>query len=175
MRIILIILLLLNVPMFAPAEEEPRRNLMSFGSQSLVINHDSPGIDNGRFGGFSVAYQRAMGEKFALRLAYLAMEEQEGGADLTGGEVQFLAGPSFLKEGFRFSAGVGYFYEKIEGDRFDGAELIGSLGYNWPLFTLDFQLALRDSTDYRDRAGKIIGAKPDTASASSTLSLGVRF
>jgi len=164
-----------------PVAQQEKKFSIGLGTYSLILDHDSSGTKDDKFYGAALNAGYAFTDNFAIKGAYYYMEHDDfSDLEVEGIDLAVVAGTGLATEGFKIYGGVGLFSEKwkVKGlsgnEKFSGAQLVGGLGYNWEVVSLDFSVGIRDSSDYEDFAKKL-GSNSDITAVSAALTLSARF
>ena len=168
---------LLLLSCLTASAQQPNKNQIYIGSKSLNISYDSSAFSDDELSGYQIGYSRVFEKNFEFRGSFYSLEHDDD-SDVTadGYDLGLVAGMVDL--GFKLYGGIGYFSETWENSNshdFSGWELKGGLGYNWSKVGLDFEVDIRDPSDYENYVNAVYGTNTDAAAASASLNLGIRF
>jgi len=154
-----------------PARSEAD-NTLTLGSYGLSI---SGPLQDDRYPGGAVGYQRALGDHLAVRLTGYALRyEYNDQETFDGYDVQLLLTTNARRSGFKLYLGGAYFSETYAApslgvkERFSGGGLVLGLGYNWRRMSLDWYGVGRFAEAYRL-------SPQEYAVGAGSLALGLRF
>ncbi|WOH36618.1 outer membrane beta-barrel protein [Thalassotalea fonticola] len=148
---------------------------VGIGTYALVLEPDDSDYDEDEFTGYNLSLTYGATDNVAIKASYYDTEHDDfSQLELSGCELQLLAGTGLASTGFKIYGSFGFYSESMEYDDIDedfsGAQLGGGIGYNWEQVALDFTLSLRTTSDYEDFA-----EIDDISAATSSLNIAYRF
>lgn len=163
-------------------QQQEKKFAIGIGTYVLKLAYDDPAAEgDDDFSGFAISASYAFTDNVAVKGAYYSLEHDDfSEIDVTGLDLAVVAGTGLATHGFKIYGGGGFFKETLEvsgfsGDEdFSGLQLVGGLGYNWDVISLDFSLAIRDADDYTDFINSV-GGTGDVTAVAGTLTVSARF
>ncbi|MDN3652259.1 outer membrane beta-barrel protein [Thalassotalea ponticola] len=148
---------------------------VGIGSYGLTIEPDDNDYAEDEFYGYNLSLTYASVDHIAVRAALYDTEHDDlSDLELSGLELQLLAGTGLRNNGFKAYGLLGFYSETMElasfEEDFSGFQLGGGIGYHWPQVSLDLSVAFRSTSDYEDFA-----ELNDVMATSSSLNIAYRF
>lgn len=173
------------LPFTVQAEDttpQEKKFFVGLGTYGLILDSDVSGYKDDEFYGFAISAGYAFTDHFAVKGAYYSLEHDDfSDLEAKGIDLAVLAGTGLATEGFKIYGGLGFFSEKWElsgssfDEKFSGAQLVGGLGYNWEVISIDLSIGIRDSSDYEDFIEDSININTDVTAVSAALTVSARF
>ena len=147
---------------------------------NLAYGDESMGSDD-EFRGFAISAAYAFNDNVAMKGAFYSMDHEDiSELEASGLDLAVLAGTGLATQGFKIYGGGGLFNETweisgVSGDeKFSGFQLVGGLGYNWDVISVDLSVAIRNASDYADFIERFGGTGSITA-VTGALTVSARF
>lgn len=164
-----------------PTPQQEKKFSIGLGTYALTLDNDTSGFSDDDFYGAALSAGYAFTDNVAIKGAFYYMEHDDfSDLEVTGIDLAVVGGTGLATEGFKIYGGAGFFSEEWEvsgtsGDeKFSGLQLVGGLGYNWEVVSLDFSIGIRDSSDYEDFY-EDLGVNSDITAVSASLIVSARF
>lgn len=174
----LIIILAIGLTNIAHAQDVKNHSI-GLTRSTTSVNHETAGAEDSSGLGLSytLVFSDSGHRQWASRFTYASHESCcYRGVSVTALDASVLWGRNLNRQGFKWAAGGGYFYENFSypnrqpSDVFSGLQLTGALGYNFQPFSLDFWLNFRSGDSYD--TGFYYGAE---SALNVGISAGFRF
>ena len=179
-KTILVSILTTTLTSFNVQAEEQQEKRFSVGIGTYALNlaysDDAMGADD-EFSGLAISAAYAFTDNVAVKGALYSMEHDDiSGLDASGLDLVVVGGTGLATHGFKIYGGGGIFNETWEfagyqDEKFSGIQLVGGLGYNWDVVSVDLSIAIRDSDDYAD----FIPGTGEITAVSGGLTVSARF
>lgn len=171
-----------SVSLSALAEvQQEKKFSIGLGTYALNLAYSdaSMGSDD-EFSGFAINASYAFNDHVAVKGAYYSLEHDDfSEIEAKGLDLAVVGGMGLATEGFKIYGGGGLFNETWEfprfaDEKFSGIQLVGGLGYNWDVVSVDLSVAIRNASDYADFLESIGGTGTVTA-VTGALTVSARF
>jgi len=153
---------------------------LGVGLYQSVISVDDALYANDELSGLGFSLGYSISDQLAFRATYFSLEHDDfSEVDSSGYDLVGYVGTGLSSYGFKAYVGAGFFKDKWEvatfSESFSGLQVNGGLGYNWDSVSIDFNLSLRDASDYEDFVNNILGDKISASAVTGMLLMSARF
>ena len=175
------IISLTSASTLAEAQQEKKFSI-GLGVYALTLAYDDTTLTDDEFSGLAISAAYAFNDNVALKGTYYSLEHDDfNELEAKGLDLVVVAGTGLATQGFKIYGGGGFFNETwtvsgFSGDeKFSGFQLVGGLGYNWDVISVDLSLALRKAGDYADFVGSVVGGSGTVSARTVAFTVSARF
>jgi len=165
----------------AQAGEEEKKFSIGLGTYGFTLSYDNYFMLDDEFSGLAMHASFAINDNVAVRGAIYSLEHDDFSAlESSGYDLTLVAGTGLATEGFKIYGGIGMFSDAWEVSGFEfidfsGLQLVGGIGYNWEVVSVDLSVGIRDSDEYIEGFQGIGFVSGELTAISSALTVSARF